>query len=252
MVFLRSLVIRKSGSLLNIASGFGFCEVKIKGYRSSTYKSGAVFIYERLGYIMKSRFVIKTEKEIVGANGVVIPPASIEGEIEYSLAEAGGMYDLYKKILRELPGMKNDIEKFFESISAGNCATEEKKCAYPEISTDVISVIESKTGIYIIKSIGEEMVKTICLNVPQCYDQIFVSKLVECILSLMEKDKQGYLYLKSGSETTGKIRDYVDEHPAVLKAFDEGFRNCRMGRVQFIPMYIDRYIKNLENRFYKS
>lgn len=69
---------------------------------------------------MRSKFVIKTDKKAIGANGVIIPPIKIEAEVEYDLAEVAGMYELYKKIIKELPELKSELEKMFGGFGAGS------------------------------------------------------------------------------------------------------------------------------------
>lgn len=67
---------------------------------------------------MRSKFVIKTDKKAIGANGTIIPPVKIEAEVEYDLAEVAGMYELYKKIIKELPETKESIEQILSGFAA--------------------------------------------------------------------------------------------------------------------------------------
>lgn len=198
---------------------------------------------------MKSRFVIKTEEQVLTANGAIVPPVNIEVEAEYELSDAAGMYELYKKFLKELPGIKADMEKIFAGFDV---AKEEehkapKKARAPKEYNNIIGVVETVGNIYIIQSINEKVVKTICVDSIEACN---VSKIIRCIFNLLEKDKRYYFYLGCSDELKIAIRDYVDEHPAVMVNFDKNFNNCRKGRIQFVPVWVNRYMTDLANNNY--
>lgn len=202
---------------------------------------------------MKSRFVIKTEEQVLTANGAIVPPVNVEVEAEYDLSDVAGMYELYKKVLKELPGIKADMEKIFAGFGVAKEEEKEeeheapRKARAPKEYNNVIGVIETAGNIYIIQSINEKVVKTICVDNDEACD---VSKIIRCIFNVLEKDKRYYFYLGCSDELKIAIRDYVDEHPSIMVNLDKSFNNCRKGRIQFVPVWVSRYMADLADNNY--
>lgn len=199
---------------------------------------------------MKSRFVIKTEEKVLAANGVMVPPVSIEVEAEYDLSDTVGMYELYKKVLKELPGIKADMEKVFSGFNVTKeegRKKEPKAPPAPAKNNNIIAVIETAGNVYIIQSIREKVVKTICVDsIKTCN----VSKIIRFTFDLLEKDKRYYFYLGCSDELKVAIRNYVDEHPSIIVNFDKNFNNCRKGRIQFVPMWVNHHMADLADNNY--
>lgn len=205
---------------------------------------------------MKSRFVIRTEEKIIGVNGVIIPALNIETEVEYSIQESIGAYELFKRAVKETPEIVEDMVKAITLINTkrdeewaeqNEKAQECKKQCCSKVSpsrvhNNIVSVIKCEKNIYVIKNIDRVFAKTIVIEVPLLYDDAFIANLLTCALSLTEEGKNFYFYICIDSEMEKKTIDYLNNHSDVAQKMDKSFVNTHFGKIHFIPDRIDKLI----------
>lgn len=164
---------------------------------------------------MKSRFVIKTEEKVIGLNGIVIPALNIETEVEYSLQEIIGAYELFKKAVKETPEILENISKAVnfanakrdqeEEVRQDNCHHRNEEHKNQHFHT--IIIFELNNEFCLVDSIGNKIVSI--FNTDICTDIIYK------LLDLLNKKTFYYLYLDGKSSVFSTITDFVESDKRV-------------------------------------